>query len=355
MIEKDDDFLNDPDFIWACLESRDRDFIASNYGTVMAGLSKGLRGAITAGPGKVLYVADFANIESRVLSWLAQDNEALDRFRNKIDPYNDMASFVYGRPINRKVDKTEGQIGKVAVLGLGFQMGAAKFADTVLDWTGVVIPVDLYCAKCHDGRRRHDQDQHHDFVFRAGETADIMTAVRVVEAYRTKNWKVRDMWKDQEQAAIRAVQTGRPQRCGRVTWIPTDQFLYCELPSGRRLSYPEPEIAYRETPWGKKQPQLTHMGVNPFNRQWQRQTTYGGLLVENITQAVSRDLLADALLRLESTEYKPVLSVHDEIATERAEGTGSLDEFTRVMTQLPQWAQGCPVEAESWVGRRYRK
>src|SRR4029077_18492608 len=102
-------------------------------------------------------------------------------------------------------------------------------------------------------------------------------------------------------------------------------------------------------------PALTFMGVNPMTRQWQRQTTYGGSVCENLVQGIARDLLASALLRLEaSNEFRPILSVHDEIL---AEGPidAHLSWFNTLMEATPPWAEGCPVAAESWKGNRYRK
>jgi DNA polymerase len=110
------------------------------------------------------------------------------------------------------------------------------------------------------------------------------------------------------------------------------------------------------TPWGEDRPKLSFMGVNPFNHQWQRQTTYGGSLVENVVQAIARDLMAMAMYRCEQSGiYTPVLSVHDEMIAEADISAGTVREFEALMSELPSWAQGCPVAAEGWTGLRYRK
>ena len=111
----------------------------------------------------------------------------------------------------------------------------------------------------------------------------------------------------------------------------------------------------RETPWGEPRPALTFMGVNTYTHKWMRQATYGGSLVENQTQAVARDIMAEAMLRIEATGiYRPILTVHDEII---AEGplAGDVHEFEQLLTTLPKWAQGCPIGAEGWKGPRYHK
>ena len=290
---------------------------------LMEVLSYAIRGAITATPGNVLYVADYAAIEARVLLWLADDADALDIFREGRDIYLEMAGEIYGRRCE-KSNTDERALGKVAVLGLGYQMGPSKFLDTAYIMGGIVI--------------------------------DEQLAQRVVDAYRSKFWRVKNLWSATEDAAIEAVCSGKPVVNGNTTWLVEGRFLYCVLPSGRRLAYPDPQVKPNITPWGEMRTQLTFMGVNPISHKWQRQHTYGGSLVENITQAVARDLMAAALLRCEySDTYVPVLSVHDEMIAEAVEGTGDVAKFEALMAEVPDWGEGCPVTAEGWAGVRYHK
>jgi DNA polymerase len=310
---------------WDAINAGDADALAESYGSVMEPLSQALRGCIIASPGQQLYVADYASIEARVLLWLAHDEENLGIFRRGEDIYCSMAEDIYGYPCTKEDHPNERALGKVAVLGLGYQMGAPKFIDTALAMEGLVI----------------DEPQ----------------SVSTVQAYRQKFWRVVSMWKDQEQAAIRATQRpGMTVNCGRVSWLVEDGFLYCTLPSGRRLAYPQPKVKSRLTPWGEPKDQLSFHGVNPVTRQWQTQTTYGGMLVENQTQAVARDLMAEAMLRCErSGVYTPVLSVHDELIAEADPQQGDVKAFEALMAQNPLWAKGLPVEAEGWTGVRYHK
>lgn len=317
------------DDAWDDIHTGDSDELEATYGegAIMAVLSQALRGAIVAAPGKHLFVADYAAIEARVLLWLAGDEHHLDIFRRGEDIYCEMASSIYGRTItpDEENQPPERALGKVAVLGLGYQMGAPKFEATC-DKFGIPIEEEL--------------------------------SVRTVDAYRKKFWLVKQMWWDQEAAACEAVRrpAGSRVQCGKVVWVREGDFLYCILPSGRRLAYPFPKLKLIQTPWGATKDQLTFKGINPVTRQWHTQTTYGGMLVENITQAVARDVLAEAMLRCEqSGVYTPILSVHDEIIAEADPERANVKAFLALMTTLPEWADGMPIEATGWSGGRYRK
>lgn len=307
--------------LWEALKLMPRAYIQEQYKSVMEALSFGLRGAITAGQGQQLYVADYASIEARVLLWAAEDEEALDIFRSGRDIYCEMATEIYNRPIT-KADKNERQLGKAAVLGCGYQMGGPKFVATAAMY-GVEIDEEF--------------------------------STEVVNAYRAKFWRVKEMWGDQEAAAIQAVRTGKWTHCGKMKWKVLGKFLYCQLPSGRRLAYPFPEIQNRQTSWGAIKETLTFMAVDGYTHKWRRQVTYGGMIVENQVQAISRDLMATAMMRAIPTCYSVVLSVHDELIAEAPLGAGSVPEFEHLLAECPPWAKGCPVGAEGWAGARYHK
>jgi DNA polymerase len=139
-------------------------------------------------------------------------------------------------------------------------------------------------------------------------------------------------------------------------------FLKTYLPSGKPLHYYDPKIVRKKTPWKNPdgspvyKPCITFMGVDALTKKWVRQDTYGGKLVENITQATARELMAQAMVNADDGSlYEVLLSVHDELICEVDEGLGDLKEFEKLMAWAPGWAHGCPVEAEGWRGKRYRK
>jgi DNA polymerase len=297
------------------------------YGDAMKVLSTALRGALIAGPGMTLAAADYATIEVRVTFWLAGADAGLELFRRGEDVYKDMASTIFSIPIAQiEKDSRERQVGKAAVLGLGFQMGWVKFQGTAA---------------------------------KDGVTLDDAFSAAVVAAYREKYWQVKDLWYEVERAAIRAIELGdgaEPVWCARrrVAFAVRGRFLHCRLPSGRLLSYLDPTL--QNDPKFNKVG-VTFMGVDDKGR-FARLRTYGGSLVENIVQATARDVMRDALLRLDRMEgkpYKPVLSVHDELVSEVKPERADLAEYCTIMSTLEPWAEGLPVKAEGWIGRRYRK
>ena len=183
-------------------------------------------------------------------------------------------------------------------------------------------------------------------------------AEHIIATYRAAIPRIVALWHDLERAALRAVaQPGSivPAAAGRVRFRVRSGFLWLQLPSNRVLAYSRPRLEEREAPWGDLRPVVTFMAVNSYSRKWERQQAYGGRWTENVVQATARDLLAAGMLRLEQAGYPVVLTVHDEVVAEIPETFGSLEEFERLMAELPAWAAGCPVVARGWRGKRFRK
>jgi DNA polymerase len=215
-------------------------------------------------------------------------------------------------------------MGKRAILGLGYQMGAPKFKKTCWDWAKV--EVDLHFAK------------------------------QVVRIYRNRYDKVVNFWKEINDVAIQTVELKKqPHKCilgdyKGVAFKYKSPFLHLYLPSGRKLSYKDPSLYL-----GKfDNVSLRYMGVNSVTRKWSRIDTYGGKLTENIVQAIARDIMAEGMLRAEAAGYPIVLTVHDEVIAETTLDK-SVEEFVDLLTEVPEWAKGCPIDAEGWKGKRYRK
>ena len=288
-------------------------------GTVPETLVALLRPTIAAPPGRKLIVCDFAAIEARVLAWLAGQEDVLQQFRDGKDVYKELAGKIYNKP-GDAVEKPERFVGKVAVLGLGYGMGAAKFYDT--------------CAAF-------------------GQKIETAFAEKVVEVYRETNFKIKRLWYDLDDAVVRAIE-GRPSTVRGLLIDCHERWLRIKLPSGRRLHYFDPRLEDGAWPSGDPKKEIGYAGTNQQN-QWVRLRTYGGKLVENCVQAIARDLLANALKNLTAAGYDVVMHVHDEAVVECDPHFGSVAAVERIMCELPAWADGCPVEAEGFVTRRYRK
>lgn len=149
-------------------------------------------------------------------------------------------------------------------------------------------------------------------------------------------------------------QPGRAVKASRILATVRDDWLTLKLPSGRFLCYYQPEI--QEHRQFENTDEITFMGVNQFNRKWERISTYGGKLVENVTQAVARDVLAHNLSAIEQAGYQVVTTIHDEVITEAAKDSEyNAESLSALLATVPEWAEGLPLGAEGYESARYRK
>lgn len=279
----------------------------------------GLRDSVLAPEGHSIVVGDSSNIEARVLCWIAGQEDVLDTYRDGGDPYCDLASSIYSKVVTKK-DETERQLGKVGVLGLGFGMGKAKFFDTA---TGPMWGIDI-----------------------EKELTD-----RAVDVFRGKYDRVAAFWKYLNDYVIPAMASGKHIYADPLQKITTvkDGLL---LPNGRILRYPN--LRQRKNP----DPD------SPFKLEWVfdvREDTkitptrlYGGKLCENIVQALARIVVLDQSVAI-SKLYKVALLVHDEVvACVRDELAEACQKFMlQVMREVPLWAEGLPLNAETGIGKVY--
>lgn len=331
------------------------------YGRPLTLIADTVRSMICSAPGNVLRSSDFSNIEGRLVAWLAGQEDKLDVFRaydsgDGPDPYLVTAGGIYNVAVNEA--KPHRQIGKVAELSLGYQGGPRAFAKMAKNY-GVRI-AKLYgpiWEMTESGYKDQALQGWKDRGKSTGLSKEGWLAAEVIKlAWRAKHWAVERYWSSVEAAAIAAVrEPGTLQGAPRVKFKMAGRYLFCLLPSGRALCYPYPRLRLKKTPWGEMREQVIYRALDQFTKKWTDKAFYGGLGVENITQAVARDVMAEAMLRVEDAGYKAVLTVHDEIVTENKVGFGSLNEFNAIMQELPKWATGLPLTVSGWEGERYRK
>lgn len=284
-------------------------------------LSKMIRGTLHVSPGHRLIWADYASIEARGLAWIAKEDKLLTQFRENGKIYEEMAAKIFKKPIEEiGKDSFERFVGKTAVLGCGYGMGAKKFR--------------LTCAAM-------GQDISEDL------------ATQAVQTYRDEYGNISEFWNAIHAVAIRARQNGKAFY-SKLKFEADPEWLTITLPSGRMLYYRSPNVVKVTGPFANMDT-LEYMSVHPITKQWVTEQTYGGKLTENIVQAICRDILCGAMLELEARGYRVVASVHDEIVCEVPDGFGSKEEMIEIMCTLPKWAEGFPIGAEAKEGKRYGK
>ena len=280
-------------------------------------LSELIRTAFVPEPGCRFVVADFSAIEARVLAWLAGERWRLEVFSSHGKIYEASASAMFHVPIE---EVTKGsplrQKGKIAELGLGYG-GAA----------GALVSMG---------------------ALEMGLSEDELPSL--VAAWRRANPHITQFWWDVDKAAVEAVTKRTGTRAGRITFEYRSGILFVMLPSGRKLAYVKPRLAVNK--FGREG--LTYEGISE-NKKWGRIETYGPKLVENIVQGTARDLLAEAMLRVERKGYPIVMHCHDEIIAEVPEGMGSVEEMCEVMAVRPSWAEGLPLRADGYECPFYQK
>ncbi len=268
-----------------------------------------LRSTIMAAPLHRLVVADLAQIEARVLAWLAQQQDALMVFRRNEDIYTATANAI---------GSTNRQLGKVLVLACGFGMGAVRFQQTALSY-GVVL--------------------------------DAVEAETAVILWRQLNVNIVTLWWDAHRVLMRVLRhgPGATEQLGFLTFIHRPGRLLIKLPSGRHLVYREPRIEQND----KGFDEFTYMGSLGGN--WIRLRSWPGKVIENIVQAVARDVMVGAMLTL--VQQPLIATIHDELIAEvpEADAEPTLDLMLKVMRRTPAWAPGLPINAAGFVVRRYQK
>lgn len=339
------------------------------YDNVMALTSSAIRGCIIAPKGRKLTVADLSNIEGRVLAWLAGETWKIKAFSDYDAGLGfDLYALAYAKsfgvtPQSVMDDKEAGgnqrQIGKVQELALGYEGGVGAFLTFAAAY-GIDLEVLAQMAfrsipqhvmaqanimfDWHVSKKKKDPAAAMGLSKKAWLVCESFKL-----AWREAHPNIARFWKELDETVRQAIYNpGETFPCRRVRIRVDGKWLRIALPSGRALCYPSPEIDKHDT--------ITYMGMNQYSRKWQRISTYGGKLAENITQAVARDVMAYNMPEVESCGYDIVLSVHDELITETDDvPTQNAKDLSAILATVPDWADGLPLAAAGFDAYRYKK
>lgn len=325
---------------------------------VMELTSNTIRGCIVAPPGRKLVVADLSNIEGRMLAWLAGETWKLKAF----DAFDhgegvDLYIATYARTFRvspEEVTKSLRQIGKVMELAFGYEGGVGAWVTFALVYGIDLEALAALVISTIPKSVRDEAEWFYEWTLRHGRSTFGLSPEAFVACDAVKRmWRENHpatvgLWRDLEQACIDAViNPGTTFECGKLKTRRDGAWLRIGLPSGRALCYPQPKV---------EDGTLSYMGVNQYTRQWSRINTYGGKLVENVTQAAARDVLAANMPDIDRRGYGIVLTVHDEIITETPDSDDfAVSHLSDLMSTVPAWAKGLPLAAAGFEGYRYRK
>lgn len=327
------------------------------FDNVMELTSSALRGCIMAPAGKKLVVSDLSNIEGRKLAWLAGEQWKLAAFRQYDEGTGpDLYKLAYAKAFNitpEEVTKYQRQIGKVMELGLGFGGGVAAFLTFALVY-GLDLEELAAAAMPNIPRdvQREAKSWYDESVKRKatyGLSEHVFIACDSLKRlWRRAHPETCDFWYQLERTVRAAIATPKKTLyCGYLKVRRDGAWLRIQLPSGRALCYPSPSI---------EKGNITYMGVNSYSRKWQRLKTYGGKLVENVTQAAARDVLAGNMPRIENAGYSIVLTVHDEVICEAPDTDDYTDAaLSSLLSTNPEWAPDIPLNAGGFEAYHYRK
>lgn len=308
--------LEDLDGARCLVKNKMYDRIEENFGSTPKVLSELIRTAFIPKPGCRFFVADFAAIEARVIAWMAGETWRQEVFKNGGDIYCASASQMFHVPVEKHgVNGHLRQKGKIAELALGYggSVGALKAMGAL----------------------------------NLGVAEDELQPL--VDAWRKSNPRIVKLWWDVDTAAKTCVKEHTSTDAHGISFVYQSGMMFVILPSGRKLVYVKPKLG--ENRYGGTS--VTYEGVGE-QKKWLRLETYGPKLVENIVQGTARDILAEAMLRLNTAGYQIVMHVHDEAVIE-APGTSSLERICSIMAEPPMWAKGLLLRADGYVCDFYKK
>ena len=307
--------LKDLELARSLVKNRDYETMEILYESPSDILSQLIRTAFIPKEGTRFIISDFSAIEARVLAWLAGEQWVLDAFENGEDIYCRTASRMFGVPIEKHgINGHLRQKGKIATLACGYQgaLGALKAMGGI----------------------------------EMGLSEDELQSI--VDSWREANPNIVSLWWDIDSVVKRVVKTRTKEEYKNLVISYEKGILFIELPSKRSLAYPKAKIGTNR--FGGES--IVYEGIVVGNK-WGKIESYGGKFVENIVQAIARDILAESMMRLEKKGFNIVMHIHDEVVIES--DSSSIEEINQIMSLVPSWAPGLILDADGFESEFYKK
>lgn len=341
----------------------DLEILQTVFGSVPDRLSQLVRTAFIPSEGCRFIVADFSAIEARVIAWLAQEKWRLDVFATHGKIYEASGAAMFKVPIEAVTKTSDYRAkAKVAELALGYQGSVSALRKTGAVTMGVC---DEAIKDWEAYSLEYDKTEHTKEDKKKTKDEAIDTELKgLVNIWRAANPNIVQCWYKIGDCAIDAVRSPgekiyyniKPNGTkelfeARICFQVDRGILFITLPSSRKLAYIRPKLIKNKfDQWS-----IRYEGLNQETKQWGHVDTYGGKLVENITQAIARDCLAESLLKVDAVGYNIVMHVHDEIVCDQPVGNGSLEKICAMMGEPVSWAPTLPLKAEGFETLYYKK
>lgn len=323
--------------------------------------SSALRGVLVAPQGRKLVVSDLSNIEGRANAWLAGETWKIKAFEefdsgHGFDLYVLAVARMLGKNPTDITKDERNNLGKVSELAFGYQGGVVACQNFARGRMEALTPILEESAAEFLDQAHYNWDMWGEERNAGSETSrpEWLASEAVKLAWRSRHPRISKLWKACETAAVNAVRkSGATFTAGdklkfRMMRAGGNRYLLMRLPSGQYCCYFDPRV----TDAGK----LSFMRANPITKRWERSGCYGGMLVENACQSLSRDILASAMPRAEKGGYEIVLTVHDELVTQAPDTPDfSAAHLSEILSTNPAYAQGLPLAAAGFETHRYRK
>ena len=291
--------------------------IQATYGSISNVLSECIRTAFIPKENHRFIVADFSQIESRVMSWITNETWRINAYKEGKDIYSETASKMFGKPVAK-----DGENADLRKYG--------KISELACSYGGGIGALKAFGAIALGLKENELQG--------------------IISSWRNANPHIVKFWWDLDKAVKHVISTKETYRCYGLTIYYARGILFIKLPSGRSLAYCKPRIGINN--FGSESIKYEGVGTG---KKWELIDSYGPKIAENVVQAIARDILCEAMERLDKKGFKTTITVHDEVVLEVPNGTSSVEEVCSIMGESPSWANDLLLRADGYECQFYKK